>query len=262
MGRISNILHNAYLNPNYDIVWSFKFLLSSTGLTSQNQGGFVTYLATSGTSFSTGGSGQFLGYDDFPTGGIKGATLGVGFDTLGLFGVSGIGSRTSGVGIENAKRNSVTIRGGYSAFTMLYNESLSALNTNFTLLTNTEDYQWLRLRLGNVGQTLYVDYRRNDNDSYTNIIELPVTLSLSAASFYSVGISFAYPLTSTTFSETGSNTVLRIKNFQVEGNTTIPDTYVFSTTSTTITAFEFETNTPPITSNRILALEDEHIFIT
>jgi hypothetical protein len=261
MGRVCNILHTDSLNSNYDLVWSFKFLLSTSDLSSQSQGGFVTYLAATSPTFTTGGSGAFLGYDGPPGGGINNAVLGIGFDTMGVFAVSGIDSRTNGIPYSAAKPNSVTIRGGYSAFDMLYNESLSSLNTSFTLLTNTDTYQWLRFRLGNIGQTLYIDYRQSDSDSYTNIVQLPVTLTITDSTVYSIGISLAYPLSSTTYSEQ-NNTVLRIKNFQLEGSTTAPDTYVFSTTSISITALEFETNTTPITGNSILAVEDEHIFLT
>lgn len=262
MGRIANILHNASLNPNYDLVWSFKFLLSSSGVTSANQGGFVTYLVSTSSSYTVGGSGLFLGYDDTPLGGITNAVLGIGFDTMGLFAVSGINFRPFGVDYSVAKPNSLTIRGGYSGFNLLYNESLSSLNTNVTLLTNTEDYQWLRFRLGNIGQTLYIDYRRNDNDSYSQMLELPVTLTINESSFYSVGISYAYPLSSTVFSETQSNTIFRIKNFQLEGSGVIPETFVFTTSSIALSALEFETGTAAITDPDILATQDEHIFLT
>ena len=266
MGKTSNIINTVDLNPNYDIVWSFKFLLSSSNLTSQSQGGFVTYLvhtsAVTPISFSTGTSGAFLGYDGPPGGGIEGAILGVGFDTLGLFAVSGISSRTYGITSTEAKLNSVTVRGGYSDFKMLYNESLSALTTNFTLLTNTEDYQWLRIRLGNVGQTLYVDYRRYDNDAYKPMFELPVTLPVKNDSFYNVGLCFSYPLTSTDFSENQSDTIFRIKSFLVEGSKVVPDTYVYSTTSSAITALQFEDGTATYIEPDILGTQDEHIFLT
>lgn len=262
MGRISNILNGVSLNPNYDMVWSFKFLLSSVSATPADQGGFVTYISTASSTYTVGGSGFFLGYDNTTTStSTTGAVLGIGFDTMGLFAVSGIGSRTYGVDISAAKKNSLTIRGGYSAFEMLYNESLSALNTNFTLLTTTDNYQWLRFRLGNIGQTLYIDYRQSDSDSYSQLLELPVNLPISDDTFYKIGISYAYPLSGNTYSNQ-SNTILRIKNFQIEGNTGIPDTFVYSTTSMAITALEFETNTAPITGNSILAVQDEHIFLT
>lgn len=44
MGRVSNILNPVSYNANYDLVWSFKFLLSSVSATPADQGGFVTYL--------------------------------------------------------------------------------------------------------------------------------------------------------------------------------------------------------------------------
>lgn len=257
MGRISNIQNEIDLNPNYDLVWSFKFLLSTTSSSPLNQGGFVTYLTSSSATYTIGGSGAMLGYK-----GVEGAVLGIGFDTMGLFAVSAANSFTTGINVSAAKRNSITIRGGYSAFDVLYNESLSSLNTNFTLLTTTEDYQWLRFRLGNIGQTLYIDYRHKDNDSYYQLLELPVSLTFNESSFYSIGVGFAYPLSSTTYSETQSNTILRIKNLQIEGNTGIPDTFTYSTTGMSITALEFETNTTPITGNSILAVQDEHIFLT
>ncbi len=53
------IASNEVFNVNYDIVWSFKFLLS--GATINDQGGFVTFLKTPGP-LSGGAVGQFLGY--------------------------------------------------------------------------------------------------------------------------------------------------------------------------------------------------------
>lgn len=262
MGRTSNILQSDVdLNPNYDIVWSFKFLLSSTGLTSNHQGGFVTYLVESSAAYSVGGGSYFIGYDNNPiTSGLSGAALGIAFDSTGLFAVSSIGSRTSGVDISKLKRNSIAVRGQSFDCNLLYNESISALSTNFTLLTNTEDYQWLRLRLGNVGQTLYIDHRRNDYDQYTSLAEIPVSINFGLSTKYSIGFSYTYPITSTSFAENQANTILRIKNLQVEGITGIPDTYVFSTTSASITALEIES--PTEVTPDILSVEDDHIFIT
>ena len=57
--KTSSIASNEVFNVNYDIVWSFKFLLSGT--TINDQGGFVTFLKTPGP-LSGGGTGQFLGY--------------------------------------------------------------------------------------------------------------------------------------------------------------------------------------------------------
>lgn len=262
MSKISNILNTVSANPNFDIVWSFKYLLSSTGVTSQHQGGFVTYVSTSSTSYSVGGSGFFLGYDNNPnTNGIVGSVLGIGFDTLGLFAVSGIGNRTSGVNITAAKPNSLTIRSGFSGFELLYNESLSALNTNMTLLTNTDSYQWLRFRIGNVGQTLYIDHRINDNDSYAQVLELPITLPIQDSSFYKVGISSSFPITGTSFAAS-NNTIFRIKNFQIEGSTSTPTTYIPTTSSVGITALLVESGITPISSLSAFATEDEHILLT
>ena len=260
MSKTSNILSKVSVNPNFDIVWSFKYLLSSTGVTSQHQGGFVTYVSTSSSTYTVGGSGFFLGYDNDPTTqGITGSVLGIGFDTLGFFAVSGIGGRTSGVDILSAKPNSVTIRGGYSGFDFVYNESISSLNTNMTLLTNTDSYQWLRFRIGNVGQTLYIDHRINDNDSYAKLLELPISLQIDDSAFYSVGISSSYPITGTAFTSS-NDTVFRIKNFQIEGSTSTPDTFTPSTINAGITALSAIISLSNTSS--AIATEDEHILLT
>ena len=264
MERTTNILHNAVFNPNYDIVWSFKFLLSSPSVNALEQGGFVTYLAKPRTevAYNVGEGYAHLGYDALSAAsGIQGAVLGIGFDTLGIFAASGVGLRANGIPLSSIKSNSITIRGGYSAYNLLYTESLSALNTEMTLLTNTEDYQWLRFRLGNIGRTLYIDYRRYDTDSYTQILEYPVSLPFTETSLYCVGVSYTYPVSFNYYVD-HSDTVLRIKNLQVEGYSNTPDTYVFTTTSSAITAFELQNTTivDPITSD-VLSIDDDYIFL-
>lgn len=219
--KVINTAYPVSLNPNFDITWSFEFNLSGTSLSSQ--GGLVSFLTTSDYNYVlTGGNvGIDLGYSGlsglssystYISGGVLSAVLGIGFDTTGLFALStSINSNNirSGVGIENIIPNSITIRGGYPSYTLL-----STVSCPFSILNNTGEYVSVRCRLGNIGQTLYVDYKRRTDLNYTNLVTLPVTLPINVSTVYTPGISFASPVSS---ADSNNTATLKIKNFHIEG---------------------------------------------
>ncbi|NBP03207.1 MAG: hypothetical protein EBU90_24540 [Proteobacteria bacterium] len=239
-------------NANYDIVWSFEFNLCGSSVNSQ--GGFTTFLVKAPPFqrilppylnkplLSGGNVGIDLGYSGLssysPTqgytsggllsttvsNGILSAVIGIGFDTTGLFALSAsyVNGSTSfvrdGTRIQSIKKESITIRGGYTNnYPLLYNNSLSALNKSLSVLDNTGTvFNKMRFRLGNVGRTLYVDYRSPNSDKYTNLLTLPVSLPIEDTTVYAVGISFASPISTT---DPSLITNLRVKNFHIEGRT-------------------------------------------
>lgn len=208
----------------YDIVWSFDYAISGN---TKTEAGFTVFLTTSGAlvggngSIDLGYSGvsaNSLPYSQLP--GILNGVIGIGFDTTGLFAVSAaIGGNTIRDGINPAKRllNSVSIRSSapdFSFTTYSYNSSLSALNNTFTITESADIYKTIRVRLGNVGRTIYIDYRNSPTDQFESIFSKDITLTLPVSTLYNVGVSFATPISSSNLNAKGN---IFIKNFHVEG---------------------------------------------
>jgi len=284
MSKLLNFEYDGqYFNLNYDLVWSFKFLLS--GSNPNYSGGFTTFLK-SYTPFLTGGAAyQSLGYtgsegisdnltldtesdfailaenndelvvealSELQTGtiGISGALLAIGFDTTGYFALST--PAANGVPLSGVYKNSLVVRGGQPDYNLLYNIPLSSMSTDFTLLTTEENYCWLRFRLGDVGSMLYIDYRYGDTSRYISLTSLPVTLNIANSSIATAGISYTTPTSSGLFDET----IFRMKNFAIEGGISTP-TITSYTELTSIGETIFTNQTGGDVST-----QDEHIILT
>lgn len=209
----------------YDIVWSFDYAISGNPNT---EAGFTVFLMTSSTRLSGGGSGIDLGYSGLSSfnlsnsikPGVSGALIAVGFDTTGLFAASAFSSSfiRDGIDFRKVKKNSVTIREGTPLFkynNYSYNVSLSTLNTTFSIVESAAIYKTVRVRLGNVGRTLYIDYRNNPTEQFQPILKQNVSLGLPVSAFLHVGVSFATPISSISTNAIGN---IYLKNFHVEGS--------------------------------------------
>ena len=276
----SSIDYSLY-NVNYDLIWSFKFALTGDALS--NEGGFTTFLKLNNEPLSGGGEYNALGYlpgdssvNDVPINtesevdiitedddvifsepsvittsinGLISAFLAVGFDTSGYFALSTL----SYDGVQLPSSPSLTVRGGYPNYNLLYTTPLSTLSTEFTLLSTTVNYCWLRFRLGNVCSKLFVDYRYGDGSSYIPLTSIPVTLQFTDTTMVKVGISYTTPLTAVD----GSKTTLLIKSFTVEGTT------LSAATSAAYTSLSSVGETILIVqSGGDIATQDEHIVLT
>jgi hypothetical protein len=224
-----NIASNNSYSCMYDIVWSFDYAISGN---SNTEAGFTVFLTTSSNRLSGGGGSIDLGYSGVSglglpysiKPGISGAVIGIGFDTTGLFAASASSGNFSrdGINFINARKNSIAIRGSspnYSYFTHSFNRPLSSLNSKFKIVENTINFKTIRVRLGNIGRTIYIDYRDNPKDEFQKILERDVTLGLPITSFLHAGVSFATPISSSQPNAIGN---IFLKNFHVEG-TTIPN---------------------------------------
>lgn len=211
----ASVAHNERLNGYQDITWSFQYALCGMPTT---QGGFCTFLFDNVT-LSGGGLGKSLGYapsNDY-TGfasisGVSGAVFGIGFDTSGLFAVSGNGLET---GLTGNTHSAITLRG--TNFNYLTSIALSSLDLSFTLLSSTLNYQSLRFRLHSTGR--YIEISRLVDYEYVTLLDFPTSLEPTPDTFYKVGVSYAAPL-----SGISSSAKFAIKNFHVEGSTMIPAT--------------------------------------
>jgi hypothetical protein len=219
-----NFASKTPFSPYYDIVWSFDYAISGNQNT---EAGFTVFLTKYGLN---GGSGGIdLGYSGLSSGdvnysyikpGIIGAAIGVGFDTTGLFAASAfIGSYTvrDGINATKVEKNSVTIRSSsprYSYNQYAYHQPLSSLNSTFSIVESAEIYKTVRVRLGNVGRTLYIDYRNNPNEEFQPILQREINIPVNPGITYYPGISFVTPISSISPAAIGN---IFVKNIHTEG---------------------------------------------
>ena len=222
-----NIASSYGYSPYFDIVWSFDYAISGN---SNTEAGFTIFLMDDAYVLSGGNNGIDLGYSGLSAAnsnlssinpGISGAVIAVGFDTTGSFAVSALsGSRVLRDGVLDSQRiqNSVSIRSSwptYSYNTYKYNVALSSIDSNFKIVENTVQYKTIRARLGNVGQTLYVDYRNNPEEDFKPLVATEVNLGIISTTKYKAGVSFATPISSNNISAVGN---IHLRNFHTEGS--------------------------------------------
>ena len=219
-------------SPYYDIVWSFDYYVSN--IIDDPQLGFCLFLQDSYnlplSSYVGGNPGIDLGYSglsakntgtysSFLSAGLSGALIGVGFDTTGCFAVSATdSSKTVRDGINDNSRipNSISIRGKWPYFSYNeYNVNIPLSNSNFTILDDRK--KTIRARLGNVGKTLYIDYRYSVNEDFINILTQDVNFTITPSSRFRPGITFAKPVS-------GNSAVPTVffSNLTVEGKSDTP----------------------------------------
>jgi hypothetical protein len=221
-----NFASQTSFSPYYDIVWSFDYAISGNPNT---EAGFTVFLTKNELA---GGSGSIdLGYSGLsskvlastysrPSLGMLGAVIGVGFDTTGLFAASAfIGSYNvrDGIPASTVTKNSVTLRGpsphyNYSQYN--YHQPLSSLNSTFTIVQSAAIYKTVRVRVGNIGRTLYIDYRNNPEEEFRLILQKDISIPVYKGIGYYPGISFATPISSTSPLAIGN---IFVKNIHIEG---------------------------------------------
>ncbi len=217
------------LNLNWEVTWSFTFALTGT------EHGFCTFLTTN-SSLLSGNPGQYLGYLGNIGGFDQSGLFAVGFDTTGLFALSS--TSNTGVKLSACKPYSLIIRDYTNS--VIFNETLSSLSTEFVLVSSSKVYQTLRFRLTSGGKKLYVDFKK-DNTDYKLLASVSLSgYTLSANSVVYPGLAFCTPISG--INATASTMFL--KNFNVEGSSTTPSNevvpmisiYETSSTFTTISA--------------------------
>jgi hypothetical protein len=216
----NTIAHNVAYNANYDIIWSFDYSLSGNNT---SQGSFTTFLFDGLSSFGGGApgaggayysAGQYLsGSNTLIIPSVSGAILGINFDTTGLFAISGSAAN----GLLTPIPKSLSIRYGQTDFQYLTSVSLTSLYTDFDLLLSAQEYNRLRFRLTDIGQTLKIDYKVSDG--YTEILTLPVNLNITDNTTYKVGIGYTSPVSGAS----STQAIFSIRDFHVEGKTEVPE---------------------------------------
>ena len=246
----------------YDIVWSFDYYLEN--ITETTEFAFTFFLQDASinvesysTSVDLGYSSRFSYADIFRTGGVfrylrpggtfsyyrreniglAGGLLGVGFDSTGCFALSTYEIDVSPDfneilrdGKDDSERipNSVAIRGPAPEYHPRKYYSFNDYNvyyalTGFNIVDSTK--KTVRARLGNLGRTFYVDYRRSPNEDFINILTESVTLpttrhrSTSAIDLVRPGITLTKPVSSSSLSATP---IVIVENFHAEGKESQP----------------------------------------
>jgi len=205
------------VSPSYDITWSFNYEVKNWN--AGDELGFTMFLQNATVPLTGGGVGDDLGYSGGASGnirsrGLSGGVLGVGFDTHGVYGLEKTYEDTTtrtGIPLSGRKLNSISIRGdeasGYS-----YQDSNISIEA-FDILS--DGIKTVRGRLGNYGKTVYIDYKGEADNDFTNILTKNITeLSFDTSTLYRPGITVSKPLTGS-----NSNVEVFISNFHVEGKT-------------------------------------------
>jgi hypothetical protein len=198
------------MSPEYDIIWSFTYELSNTA--PGDEIGFCMFLQDALSAVAGGGVGPDLGFTgtyDLTSKAepLSGKILGVGFDTLGAFGlpIDDYGSGDTRDGLSAVVPNGVHVRD--AAGSIVSTESLSAFDLT------SEGKKTLRARLGNFGRTLTVDYKLEGEEFFTPVLKQDVSLSFTSTTRYRPGVAFVKPVAAA--SVTGE---IVINGFHVEGN--------------------------------------------
>ena len=198
------------MSPEYDITWSFTY--EPVNIASGDEIGFCLFLQDSLSALVGGGVGPdvgFSGTDDLGLNAepLQGKVLGVGFDTLGAFGlpIDDYGSGDTRDGLATVVPNGVHVRDANG--NIVSTESLSAFDLT------SEGKKTVRARLGNFGRTLTVDYKLEGEEFFTPVLKQDVTLSFTSSTRYRPGVAFVKPITASSI--TGD---IQVTGFHVEGN--------------------------------------------
>ena len=232
-------IYEKALSPYYDIVWSFDYY--ATNIPTNSQLGICLFLQDSeGTdstvsypivtspsglvyptdpaeeyylSYLAAASNVDLGYSG-QSNNIDGGVIGIGLDTTGSFALQLSSSGTlvrDGDIDNNRKNNSLSIRGQSPNYSWSdYSVNIPLSTFGFNILETRK--KTIRARLGNVGQTIYVDFRYSPTDDFVNILTQDVTFSRSLSSRFRPGVTFVKPV-----SGIAPLPTLRFSNFTVEG---------------------------------------------
>lgn len=232
-------IYEKALSPYYDIVWSFDYY--ATNIPTNSQLGICLFLQDSeGTdstasypiltspdeeeyltdptqeyylSYITAASNVDLGYAG-QTNNIDEGIIGIGLDTTGSFALqlSSLGTLVRDGDLDiNRKNNSLSVRGQAPTYSWSeYSINLPLSTFGFNILETRK--KTIRARLGNVGQTIYVDFRYSPTEDFVNILTQDVTFSRSLSSRFRPGVTFVKPV-----SGIAPVPTLRFSNFTVEG---------------------------------------------
>lgn len=233
------------VTPFYDIVWSFDYYLEN--ITSETEFGFLFFLQNALVNPMVGGTpgpglgytqgldtsrydrpdiistyytpGSTFTYNTISRTGLEGGLLGVGFDSTGCYALSvGYGDYLLRDGKLDSERipNSVAIRGGAPEFS--YEQySVNYALTNFNIIDSVK--KTVRARLGNLGRTIYIDYRYRPDQDFIPLLTHDVDLGVSLYNFIKPGITITKNISS---SNTASAPTIVVENFHFEGKTEIP----------------------------------------
>lgn len=209
-------------NPQNDIVLSIEYAISGHSLT---EAGLCFYITNNSSVFG-GMSGSDLCYSGSnPSTGITSAIVGLGIDSTGSFGLSSgvydvlsssvVELYRDGYAEEDRIPNSATVRGGnsdnYALSTFNYYHPLSS---EYSIIGDSFQPRALRFRLGDVGRTLYLDYKNDLDDRYKPLVIANIGDYIDTNQYYKIGFGFTTPVSAYNDSSIAN---FFFKNIHVEG---------------------------------------------
>jgi len=215
-GMAFNFISDNTFDSHHDIVLSVEYSISGHANTEAG----ISFFVTDSSTFTGGVSGADLtysGYYDGTSQGIQPALVGIGIDSTGVFGLSASGR--DGFDESEVIANSYAVRAGtaegyaLSTFGNIYHAISS-----FNVVDSTDDSHILRFRVGNVSRALYLDYKANASEVFTNIATVDIGTHLDPQPQeiipLRVGMGFTTPVSSNNSSSVAE---FLFKTIHIEG---------------------------------------------
>jgi hypothetical protein len=193
---------NQAFHHEWDVNWSFTYKLTDSEPLGEY--GFCTFL-TKTPNISSFLLGHYMGF--FKNLSSINGEIAIAIDRTGLFALSS-NNYPYGVSKNNVKLNSLIIR---DATGVIYNQTLSS----FPIQTDTE----ITLRFRYVNKSEIVVEYKSEFDSYSEIVRMPITTSLSNNDKLYPAFFYTTPVSSLT---TSISSTFYLKNFHIQGNVNNP----------------------------------------
>ena len=191
-----NFTSSRAYNPQNDILLSVEYCISGHSLTEAG----ISFFITGDDTFTGGVSGADLSYSGYYLSaqqGVSNAIVGIGIDSTGVFGLSATGR--DGLNESDIIPNSIAARGGSTDYF-----SMSAFNnyyraiSSFNIVDNNTQPKALRFRLGDIGRSMYLDYKHDLDGCYENIARVDIGdlfgIVPASDTFYRIGMGFTTPV--------------------------------------------------------------------
>lgn len=194
-----NLISDMSYDVTNDIVMSIHYSLSGNSISEAGLSFFICASAAD-QELTSAQNDTGLGYIDLP-------------HSIAAFGVD-----TDGNFAQTYVPNTLAARSGINE-----NFALSSFGDYIidnVIIVNPDDaMRTLRYRIGNLGRTMYLDYRVNHDDEFTSIAQVDIGDRLTLGEPYRIGMGFSTPFSTTEEAKVN----IRIESIHIEGLEYVPD---------------------------------------
>lgn len=204
-----NLISDKSYDLTNDVVLSVHYSLSGN---INSQAGFSFFICQSAADqdLESGQGGIDLCYT-----GMSNAVAAFGIDTDGVFAQQQTGAQGT-INSYDLILNSVAARPGVAdefALSALGSYVVALSSYGITVVQPDDTMRTLRYRVGNLGRTMYLDYRVNHDDDFLNIAQVDIGDRITLGEPYKVGVGYSSPFSGV--EEAKPN--VRIASIHIEG---------------------------------------------